>query len=57
MCFLGARGLNTGGGTVLPYGRLRSETGKDFQNFGLESGMVFEGTTGMHESICRFSSK
>ena len=57
MCFLGARGLNTGGGTVLPCGRPRSETGKDFANFGLESGMVFEGTTGMHERICRFSSK
>ena len=43
-CFLGAHGL-------------RSETGKDFANFGLESVLVFEGTTGMHERICRFSSK
>ena len=57
MCFLGARGLNTGGGTVLPYGRPRSETDKDFANFGLESVMVFEGATGMHERFCRFSSK
>ena len=57
MCFLGARGLNTGGGTVLPYGRPRSETDKDFANFGLESVMVFEGATGMYERFCRFSSK
>ena len=28
-----------------------------FANFGLESGMVFEGTTGMHERIYRFNSK
>ena len=33
------------------------KTGKDFAHFGLESGMVFEGTTGLYERICRFSSK
>ena len=29
----------------------------DFANFGLESGMVFDGTTGVYERIYRFSSK
>ena len=29
----------------------------DFAHFGLESGMVFEGTTGANEHIYRFSSK
>ena len=28
-----------------------------FANFALESGMVFEGTTGVHERIYRFNSK
>ena len=28
-----------------------------FDHFGLESGMVFEGTTGAHERIYRFNSK
>ena len=28
-----------------------------FANFGLESGMVFEGTTRVHERIYRFNSK
>ena len=28
-----------------------------FANFGLESGMVFEGTTAVHERIYRFNSK
>ena len=28
-----------------------------FANFGLESGMVFEGTTRLHERIYRFNSK
>ena len=31
--------------------------GIDFAQFGLESGMVFEGTTGMYERIYRFNSK
>ena len=48
-----------GGGGVLPYirrigmcrpkgflGLFGSKTGIDFANFGLESGIVFEGTTG-----------
>ena len=29
----------------------------DFTHFGLESGMVFEETTGVYERICRFNSK
>ena len=29
----------------------------DFDHFGLESGMVFEGATGANEHIYRFSSK
>ena len=33
------------------------KTGKDFAQFGLESGMVFEGTTGVYGSIYRFNSK
>ena len=28
-----------------------------FAHFGLESGMVFEGTTGVYERIYRFNSK
>ena len=31
--------------------------GIDFAHFGLESGMVFEGTTGMYERFYRFNSK
>ena len=27
------------------------------RHFGMESGTVFEGTTGLHECICRFNSK
>ena len=33
------------------------KTGIDFTHFGLESGMVFEGTTGVYERIYRFNSK
>ena len=33
------------------------KTGIDFVYFGLESGMVFEGATGVYERICRFSSR
>ena len=29
----------------------------DFAHCGLESGMVFEETTGVYERICRFNSK
>ena len=32
-------------------------TGIHFAHFGLESGMVFEGTTGVYEHIYRFNSK
>ena len=35
--------------------RLSQKTGKDFPHFGLESGMVFERTTGVYERICRFN--
>ena len=37
--------------------RFGLKTGIDFAHFGLESGMVFEGTTGMYEGIYRFNSK
>ena len=41
----------------LVFALLRSENGIDFAHFGLESGMVFEGTMGVYERICRFNSK
>ena len=37
--------------------RFGLKTGTDFDHFDLESGMVFEGTTGVYERICRFNSK
>ena len=37
--------------------RLRLKTGIHFAHFGLESGMVFERTTGVYERIFRFNSK
>ena len=37
--------------------RFGLKTGIDFAHFGLESGMVFEGTTGVYERICRFNFK
>ena len=37
--------------------RFGLKTGIDFLHFSLESGMVFEGTTGEYERICRFNSK
>ena len=37
--------------------RLVLKTSIDFTHFGLESGMVFEGTTGIYERIYRFNSK
>ena len=37
--------------------RFGLKTGIDFAHFGLESGMVFEETTGMYEGIYRFNSK
>ena len=33
------------------------KTGIDFPHFGPQSSMVFEGTTGVYERICRFNSK
>ena len=33
------------------------KTGIDFAHFGLESGMGFEGATGIYERICRFDSE
>ena len=33
------------------------KTGIDLTYFGLESGMVFEGSTGLYERIYRFNSK
>ena len=33
------------------------KTGIHFAHFGLESGMVFEGATGVYERIYRFNSK
>ena len=37
--------------------RFGLETGIHFAHFGLESGMVFGGTTGVYERIDRFNSK
>ena len=37
--------------------RFGLEKGMQFVHFGLESGMVFEGTTGVYERIYRFNSK
>ena len=34
--------------------RFGLKRGIDFLHFSLESGMVFEGSTGVHERICRF---
>ena len=37
--------------------RFGLKTGIHFAHFGLESGMVFEGATGVYERIYRFNSK
>ena len=37
--------------------RFGRKTGINFAHFGLESGMVVEGTTGVYERIYRFSCK
>ena len=37
--------------------RFALKTGTDFDHSGLESGMVFEGTTSVYERICRLNSK
>ena len=39
------------------FGCFGLKTGLDFAHFGLESGMVFEGTTRVYERIYRFNSK
>ena len=41
-------------GFLCGFGR---KTGIHFGHFGLESGMVFEGTTGLYECLYRFDSK
>ena len=38
-------------------GRFSLKKGVDFAHFGLESGMVFKGTTGVYEHVCHFNSK
>ena len=47
------------GDTVLcrPWDMVGIKTGIYFAHFGLESGMVFEGATGVYERIYRFDSK
>ena len=37
--------------------RFGLKTGIDFDHYGLESGMVFEGTTGAYKRICLFNAK
>ena len=37
--------------------RFGLKTGLHFAHFGLESGMVFEGTTGLYERLYHFNSK
>ena len=37
--------------------RLGLKTGVHFAHFGLESGMAFEGTTGVYDGIYSFNSK
>ena len=39
------------------FSRFGLKTGKNFAHFGLELGMVFEGTTGVYERLYRFNSK
>ena len=42
---------------ILPYISHIGKTGIDFAHFGLESGMVCEGNTGVYERTYRFNSK
>ena len=46
--------ISDGGMFFAPFGL---KTGIDFVHFGPQSSMVFEGTTGVYERICRFNSK
>ena len=39
------------------FSRFGLKTGLHFAHFGLESGIVFDGTTGVNERTCYFSSK
>ena len=39
------------------FSRFGLKTGLHFAHFGLESGIVFDGTTGVYELICYFSSE
>ena len=39
------------------FSRFGLKTGLHFAHFGLESGIVFDGTTGVYERICYFSSE
>ena len=58
-------GWGGGGGGVTPYichvclcrPKGLRRFGRSVDHFVLESGMVFEGTTGVYEGICRFNSK
>ena len=71
-CLLGGHLLRGGGEGVLPYisqkgtcrpkrvgflTRFGLKTGIDFAHFGLELGMVFEGTTGVYERMYGFNCK
>ena len=58
-------GATRGGGNPLykPYRwvgflcRFHMKTGKEFVHFGLESGLVYEGTTVVYQCVRRFNSK
>ena len=53
-CLFPFKGVSPGGGGGSYIGL---KTGTDFAHFGLESGMVFDGTSGVYERIYRFNSK
>ena len=44
-------------GYIYIFSRFGLKTGIHFAHFGLESGIVFDGTTGVYERICYFSSE
>ena len=61
---IGSTSVPPWGGCTLSYRpywyvppRFGLKKGIDFAHLGLESGLVFEGTTGVHEYICCFNSK
>ena len=39
------------------FGPIQSENGIEFTHFGVESGMIFEGPTGVYERNFHFNSK